>query len=338
MKTIKKPRITFFCRIKNKKALRQNLFYAQDLDILSGIDPELVIATKWGEIKYSSDVIFIWWWTYAFVPVLLGRLLGKRVIITGTFNYEAPGSPNDFSMRPAWQRMLIWISARCASTNIFVSKREFDIFNEKLQFSNIEYIPHGVYAENYIPVYERNSDFLLTISWLEKSNLQRKCVYTSVDALATLRERGYDLRLVIAGRSGDAELELKEYIKAANLESHIEVLVDITETKKIELLSSCKIYLQPTIYEGFGVAIAEAMSCGCAIVTSDAGEVPNVVGDAAVVLDKTTPSTIAEAVVDLINDPHDYEKYQRKARQRLTDLFLVERRRAAIVDLLERTV
>lgn len=328
-------KISFFCKVSDTSALNKNLFYVQDINILKNIDPTLKIATRWRDIDYSADVIFIWWWSYAFVPVIIGKLLGKKTIITGTFNYDSPDSPNDFKKKFFLKRMLIMFSLKFVSKNIFVSKREFEIFRDRLKIPNIVYIPHGVYVEDYKPTYKRDSNMLLTISWLESNNLERKCIFKIVDAFALLRKQDIDLRLVIAGREGDAIDKLNKYISDLKLDEHIDVMVDITEGEKIKLLSTCKIYLQPSLYEGFGVAIAEAMSCGCAIVTSKAGEIPNVVGDTAIVLEETNPKTIAEAIVSLISDKEIYESYQTRARERISRLFSVERRNKAINELLD---
>lgn len=45
-------------------------FYNQDINILKKIDSNLTIATKYREIDWSADVIFVWWWTYAFSQYL----------------------------------------------------------------------------------------------------------------------------------------------------------------------------------------------------------------------------------------------------------------------------
>lgn len=59
-------KICFFCKISDKSKLFIVEFYNQDIKILKKIDPSLTIATKYSEIDWSADVIFVWWWTYAF--------------------------------------------------------------------------------------------------------------------------------------------------------------------------------------------------------------------------------------------------------------------------------
>ncbi|EIJ39482.1 glycosyltransferase [Galbibacter orientalis DSM 19592] len=326
-------KITFFCKTKDKTILEKNLFYVQDIDILKKIDKNLIIATKWSEIDYKSDVIFIWWWSYAIFPVIKSKLLGKKVIITGTFNYDT-GSPSDYKKRPYYQKILIWISLKFASNNIFVSEREYLIFKNKFRKKNISYIPHGVYIDRYKASHERNPNVLLTISWLEQNNLKRKCVFETIRAVKILKEEGHKFKLNIVGREGDAVNDLIRFIKENQLNDEVKIFMDVTEKQKIKFLSSCSIYLQPSRYEGFGVAIAEAMSCGCPIITSKVGEVPNVVGNAAYMLDDTNPNTIAEGILKLVHNEELMQNYQIKARERVVGLFSVKRREVGIRKLL----
>ena len=81
-------RICFFCKIQDREKLFLIEFYNQDISILRKIDPNLKIATKYSEIDWNVDVIFVWWWTYAFFPVFISKALRKKLVITGTFNYR----------------------------------------------------------------------------------------------------------------------------------------------------------------------------------------------------------------------------------------------------------
>ena len=59
----------------------------------------------------------------------------------------------------------------------------------------------------------------------------------------------------------------------------------------------------PSLYEGFGQPPLEAMACGCPVASSNAGALPEVVGDAALLFDPHDPAAIAAAVLDLLADP-----------------------------------
>ena len=123
-------------------------FYKTDIDCLKEIDDKMVIATKYSEIDWKADILFVWWWTYAFLPVFIFRLLRKKVFITGTFNYYVPKGEIDYFRRPWWQRYLIKGAFKLATNNILVSKKEYDMIRRDWGCENMSYSPHGIDKKN----------------------------------------------------------------------------------------------------------------------------------------------------------------------------------------------
>ena len=103
-------------------------------------------------------------------------------------------------------------------------------------------------------------------------------------------------------------------------------------------MQECVVYLQPTRYEGFGLAILEAMSCGAPVITSPKGAVPEVVGDTALFVDGTSPSSIAEGLLQYLDDPSLRDQMSRRARARAVERFPYAERRDKMIALLERLV
>jgi glycosyltransferase involved in cell wall biosynthesis len=64
----------------------------------------------------------------------------------------------------------------------------------------------------------------------------------------------------------------------------------------------------PSLYEGFGLPPLEAMACGCPVASSNAGSLPEVVGDAARLFDPTDPAAIVTAVDDVLRDPDEWSR------------------------------
>jgi glycosyltransferase involved in cell wall biosynthesis len=127
-------------------------------------------------------------------------------------------------------------------------------------------------------------------------------------------------------------------LRTLGVEHAVEFPGVISRARKIELMRRCRVYLQPSRYEGFGMAILEAMSCGAAVVSSAVGAVPEVVGDAGLLVDGGCPDAIAAAVNRFLEDEDFRRMAGRRGRSRAETLFPLERRRRelgqAIRDLL----
>lgn len=68
------------------------------------------------------------------------------------------------------------------------------------------------------------------------------------------------------------------------------------------LMSGAELFVYVSLYEGFGLSVLEAMSCGAPVVASDVSSIPEVVGDAGILVDPTDERAIASAMVDVIDD------------------------------------
>lgn len=323
--------ITFFAKLPDKEALNIIGFYKEDVSILKSYFPNLKIATKWREINFlKTDVIFVWWWTYATYPLVIGKLLGKKIIITGTFNYDKNKErKKGYFSRPKWQQQLIKLNVLLANKNLFVSSREFNDLKKDWKLRNAVYSPHVVDCNKYSYSNQRDSNTLLTICQLSKKNLIRKKIYMILDALESLNN---DLKLIIAGRKDDGYNDLVSYIDSKKLNNRVIIKLNIPEEEKIELLKKCTIYLQPSEYEGFGLAIAEAMSCGSSVISSNVGEVPNVLGNTGVLLNKNTASELVKEIESLIKNKEHRILLGNLASEKITNEFSLERRRVDIIN------
>ncbi|MDR2533245.1 MAG: glycosyltransferase [Tannerellaceae bacterium] len=318
-------KICFFAKVE-KQALNIVGFYKQDIDILRDLGYEVKIATKWEQIDWSCDIIFIWWWTWAFVPVFISKIFRKQVIITGTFNFKCPEANSDYFRRPLIERILIRYSVKNAGKNIFVSLNEYKLVTAYWNLKNTTYSPHIVETNKYFPAMKSvQIKFIFTISWMQKSNMARKCLYEMIDAFELLSKEN-DVYYYIAGRKGDGYDSLTRYVNGKKLNGRIKILGEISESDKIALLQQCEIYFQISKYEGFGLAIAEAMACGAPVVVSDVGEVQNVVGDSGVIISGYDIEMIKNELNLLLNDCERKKQYSIKAIEIINNKFSYSRR------------
>jgi glycosyltransferase involved in cell wall biosynthesis len=264
----------------------------------------------------------------------MGKLFRKRIVITGTFNYRCPANENDYDNRTLLKRLLIRYAVRDATVNVLVSMREYDALKEDWGLTNLFYSPHTVKVTKYSYSDNRDDALVFTVSGMTEGIIRRKRIMDIIAAAKVLAERGRKCRFVIAGRRGNGYEKLQEAVSNNGLGSLIELIQDISEKEKIRYMQSCTIYLQPSRYEGFGLAIAEAMSCGAPVISSDVGAVKEVVGEAGILLEKSDPSVIADAVDHLLGAKALRSQLGQLARDRIERLFPEERRKADLKNIL----
>jgi glycosyltransferase involved in cell wall biosynthesis len=111
------------------------------------------------------------------------------------------------------------------------------------------------------------------------------------EAFARVRESRPQLRLVLTGAGQDA----------AGLPDGVDALGDVPLDERISLYRRAAALVFPSLYEGFGLPPLEAMACGCPVAVSNAGSLPEVVGDAAVLFDPTDVTAIAAGIAAAID-------------------------------------
>lgn len=139
----------------------------------------------------------------------------------------------------------------------------------------------------------------------------RKDLPTLVRAFDLVASEVEDLRLVVAGAEGWGSEAFLASVAASGHAGRIVRLGYVGIAQRAALLRGATVYAYPSLYEGFGLPPLEAMSVGVPVVTTRAGALPEVVGDAAELIDPGDAEGLAGALSRLILDP--------AARERLTD-------------------
>jgi len=137
----------------------------------------------------------------------------------------------------------------------------------------------------------------------------RKNVLRLIRAYASILPRMEEkIPLVIAGRlhllGHPLYPDPRPLVRELGLENHVLFTGQIREEDKAPLYSGAELFLFPSLYEGFGMPVLEAMACGTAVITSNGSALPEVVGDAGVLIDPTSEEAIGQAILELLAD-HD---------------------------------
>ena len=114
-------------------------------------------------------------------------------------------------------------------------------------------------------------------------------------------------QLVVAGRQWPHDHPLypdpKLVVRELGLEDRVVFTGGIPEEEKATLLSAATVFAFPSLYEGFGIPVLEAMACGTPVLTANSSSLPEVTGDAAVLVDPTSVEAIGEGLATLLESP-----------------------------------
>jgi glycosyltransferase involved in cell wall biosynthesis len=108
------------------------------------------------------------------------------------------------------------------------------------------------------------------------SLVARKRVGDAIEAVARLRAEGVPVRLVIVG-TGDEAPRLRELADRHGVQNDVEFAGRVDEPRKLALLRTADVFVFPSRLEGFGMAPAEAMACGMAVVAANSGPIPEII-------------------------------------------------------------
>jgi alpha-1,3-rhamnosyl/mannosyltransferase len=141
----------------------------------------------------------------------------------------------------------------------------------------------------------RHGDFVLSIGLLTP----RKNFPALIEAVARLPDK---VRLVIVGRPSDGVQAVRETVERLGMEGRFDHLERVDQAELLALLGACRVYAVPSLYEGFGLTVLEAMACNTPVVCSDAASLPEAAGDASLLVDATQPEAIENALRQVLED------------------------------------
>lgn len=135
-------------------------------------------------------------------------------------------------------------------------------------------------------------------------NLQpRKNLPRLIGAFARLRGSGaYNGQLVLVGKSKWQESAIYAEARSLGVEQEIIFTGYIPEDDVVALLNGADVFVYPSLYEGFGLPPLEAMACGCPVVTANTSSLPEVVGDAGLMVDPASEEAFADAIAQITRD------------------------------------
>lgn len=170
----------------------------------------------------------------------------------------------------------------------------------------ITVVPNAVDVPKRLPAGKRER-FILYVGTLEP----RKNIPGLLRAFALLKAQGYPHKLVLAGMKGWGYAPIFSLIRKLGLERDVVYRGYVSEEEKARLLRTAELFAYPSFYEGFGIPVLEAMAQGTPVVTSNVSSLPEVAGDAAILVDPSRPERIAQGMMEALS-PQVWARLQGK--------------------------
>ena len=274
-----------------------------------------------------ADVVFGWFASWhTFFPITLAWLLRKpSVMIVGGFdtaNMPDIGYGYQQGGLRAWASRWIMRRATRLATNSEYSLSEIER-NTAIDPARVRVIHHGV-PDPFGEAPGAKEREALTVGAINRTTLVQKGQLPFVEAARLLP----DVRFTFAGKWLDDSVE--------SLRERAGDSVQFTGWLSDEDLHAAyrraAVYVQASRHEGFGLAVAEAMLGGCVPVVMNVTAMPEVVGDAGVLIESQEPEAVADGVRRALELGPDSA---RRARERILSEFPMEHRRDGILGVVD---
>jgi glycosyltransferase involved in cell wall biosynthesis len=277
-----------------------------------------------------ADVVFGWFASWhTFFPITLARLLRKpSVLIVGGF--DTAGMPDigyGYQQGGLRRHASRWIMRRAGRlvTNSAYSLSEIER-NTPIPPERVTVVHHGVpdpFGEEPGP----KERVALTVGAIDRTTLVQKGQIPFVEAARELP----DVSFVVAGRWLDDSVERLR----ATAPPNVEFTGWLSDADLLAAYRRAAVYVQASRHEGFGLAVAEAMLAGCVPVVMNVTAMPEVVGDAGVLIESQRPEEVAAGVRRALELGPGAAG---RARARILSAFPMESRREGILRVVDEAL
>jgi glycosyltransferase involved in cell wall biosynthesis len=170
---------------------------------------------------------------------------------------------------------------------------KFEIRNSKFETNHKSEMSN---SKQILNKYGIDGSYILFVGTLQP----RKNIVRLVEAFSMLKS--YNLHLIIVGRRGWKYEEILRSPERFGVSGRVHFLEDVTDEDLPAFYKSAEIFVLPSLYEGFGLPVLEAMKYGCPVLTSNASSLPEAGGSAAVYFNPEDASDIAQKIEKVLSD------------------------------------
>ncbi len=239
-----------------------------------------------------------------FLSSFLGYLLAKITKIRYIVTVQRLETKN-------WLKQIVYRNAVCCIGASSAVKKYF----QDIGCKNIEVIPNGIDLEKFNDLDHRKHGFVvMTVARLEKV----KGIEYLIKAMSVDIRCRQTKHLLIIGE-GSQRKNLENLVKELNLQSKVKFLGEIPNQEIPQHLAEASCFVLPSLKEGFGIVILEAMAAGVPVIATNVGGIPDIVenGNTGILVEPKNPSQVADAINKIYSEPEIAEKLTQNALKAL---------------------
>jgi len=181
--------------------------------------------------------------------------------------------------------------------------------------------------------YALPESYMLTVGTIEP----RKNLARLLDALSVTHKKGVDVKLVIVGKRGWLDEEFFRALDDHPCRESVQLLGYVPDNDLPCLYGAADLCVVPSIYEGFGLPVLEAMACGTPVACSHASSLPELGGDAAVYFDPISVEEMSASITQILRDESLHEAMRLRGLARAS-CFSWERAARETMEVYERVL
>lgn len=277
--------------------------------------------TRYGSVWMQAELPFwlkrdgidMFWGTQHVLPLAMDNKIKSVLTVHDLVHYVFPETMKPMNL---YINKLV-IPPSIKKTNAIMADSAWTLLDVKKYLNpsaKIMEVVHLGVGENFYP---RNADearekirkkfnlpapFLLTLGTFEP----RKNIKSIFKALSFIFEK-IPHHFAIVGQKGWKNQEIIQQMSASQFADRIHFLGYVSDEDIPDVYSAADMFIFPSLYEGFGFPLLEAMSFGVPVIASNVSSIPEVVGEAAHLVNPLRPEEIAEGILRICNEP-DYRK------------------------------
>jgi glycosyltransferase involved in cell wall biosynthesis len=160
--------------------------------------------------------------------------------------------------------------------------------------------------------YNINDLFILYVGTVES----RKNVSLLIKSFHELKKLGVKHKLVLIGVHGHGSAKIVELVSSLNLVDDVIFTGYVPDNDLVKFYNTADIFIYPSLYEGFGLTPLEAMACGCPVISSNTSSLPEVIGEAGVLVDPYDYKVLAGEIYRVLIDEDLRKELSKKSLQR----------------------